>query len=217
MRFQSAALVSFTALLATVQATGLNQYKQRSLVDVCANVNAQLNIGGIVFGTIQICLCISTLPQLLQTHPVLKAAVLRLGAASVTAQMNNLVRITVPNENSPPQLYNFRLQVLLITSNANIRTTVSHSAAPTRARSPAPMASSPPQSSTQLPAFALPPSQSVTEFAESSLPALLRRQNVMLSGVIVNVNMGSALAASWAPPSLTMNVLMLEMIYGAVS
>jgi hypothetical protein len=92
MRFKSLVLV-LSALAASTTASGgsLNQYKQRSLIDTCANVNDEIKILGIVFGRLELCLCASAIPSLLSTNLLLQAAVLSHGKLPVVAAVTELV------------------------------------------------------------------------------------------------------------------------------
>jgi hypothetical protein len=93
MRFFRTMLVAAAATTASVNAKALNQHQQRSLVDVCANVDADLVVLGIVFGKIELCLCVSAIPVLLTTNLVVELAVAAKGAAAVTAALTALVRL----------------------------------------------------------------------------------------------------------------------------
>lgn len=90
MLFLRPILVAFAAT-ASVNANALRQYHQRSLVDICANVDADLKILGIVLGKIDLCLCVSAIPQLLHTNLVLEAGVVLFGESAVTAAVTALV------------------------------------------------------------------------------------------------------------------------------
>lgn len=93
MRFLRSAVISLAAIFAAVEAnTTVKQFKQRSLVDVCANVNADLNILGDLFGRIELCICLSAVSQIITTNPIMKNAALLYGNAAVTAALNNIVR-----------------------------------------------------------------------------------------------------------------------------
>lgn len=91
MRFIRPFLFGLAATSATVNANALRQHQQRALLDICANVDAELKLLGIVFGKIDLCLCVSTIPHLLETNLILKAAVLLLGKNAVTAAVTALV------------------------------------------------------------------------------------------------------------------------------
>lgn len=79
------------AASASVNANALRQYHQRSLVDICANVDADLAILDIVLGKLDLCLCVSAIPKLLSVNLLLKTAVLLFGDAAVTAAVTALV------------------------------------------------------------------------------------------------------------------------------
>ncbi|KIJ47899.1 hypothetical protein M422DRAFT_28695 [Sphaerobolus stellatus SS14] len=91
MRYLHTAVASLGLLLVGVEANSVTQFKQRSLVDVCGNVNADLNIGNILFGRIELCLCASALPNLIQSNAILSAAASLYGQATVTSEVNNML------------------------------------------------------------------------------------------------------------------------------
>src|SRR5882672_2797719 len=91
MRFFRTTLVALAATATTVNAGALRQYKQRSLVDACANVDAHLTLHDQVFGKIHLCLCVSAIPALLTTDHVVKSAVSVAGKAAVVAALKKLV------------------------------------------------------------------------------------------------------------------------------
>jgi hypothetical protein len=93
MRFLRPVIVALAATTASVNANALRQHQQRALLDICANVDAELKLLGLVFGKIELCLCISAIPTLIQTNLIVKAAVLLAGEAAVTAALNALVRL----------------------------------------------------------------------------------------------------------------------------
>ncbi|GJJ14244.1 hypothetical protein Clacol_008508 [Clathrus columnatus] len=77
----------------------LHQFKPRSLVDVCAEVDTTLVISGISFGTINVCLCVSAIPDVLVSgNVILSAAVAKVGAQSVTQSLNNLITTAANNK-----------------------------------------------------------------------------------------------------------------------
>jgi hypothetical protein len=90
MRFLRPVLAALVAS-ASVNANTLHQYHPRSLIDICANVDADLKLLDIVVGRIDLCLCVSAIPQLLSTNLILKAGVLLVGKSAVTAAVTALV------------------------------------------------------------------------------------------------------------------------------
>jgi len=93
MRLFRTLLLGLAAATTSVKANALRQYQQRALLDICANVNADLALLGLVFGKIDLCLCVSALPVFITTNLVAKAAVLLAGDAAVTAALTALVRL----------------------------------------------------------------------------------------------------------------------------
>ncbi|KII84764.1 hypothetical protein PLICRDRAFT_45568 [Plicaturopsis crispa FD-325 SS-3] len=82
------------AALSVLSATGAyaqGHLGRRALLDVCANVDVDLNVLGIVFGKIDVCLCLSAIPTFLETNVVAIAAVDLLGIADVTAALTALI------------------------------------------------------------------------------------------------------------------------------
>jgi len=89
MRFARSIVVALTAVTTSVNA--LRQHKQRALLDVCANVDADLALLAVVFGKIDLCLCVSALPVFITTNLFAKAAVLVNGDAAVIAALTALI------------------------------------------------------------------------------------------------------------------------------
>ncbi|EED80966.1 predicted protein [Postia placenta Mad-698-R] len=64
---------------------------RRNLLDVCAGLDTDLTVLGIVTGHIDTCLCLSLLPDFLQADATAKAAVTLAGVDVVTAQLEALI------------------------------------------------------------------------------------------------------------------------------
>ncbi|KAF8531711.1 hypothetical protein JB92DRAFT_2690761 [Gautieria morchelliformis] len=86
MRFLRPLIFGLTAS-ASISAKSLQQYHQRSLVDVCANVDADL----LTLGKLDLCICVSAIPNLLSTNPLLKIAVNLYGTGVVTNALKALI------------------------------------------------------------------------------------------------------------------------------
>lgn len=65
---------------------------QRDLLDVCAGLDVDLNVANIVVGHLDVCLCISLLPDFVAVDAVAQAAVALVGEAEVLATLEALVR-----------------------------------------------------------------------------------------------------------------------------
>jgi len=89
----------FSAALISVNAKPFHQFKPRASVDVCAEINTSLNILGISYGQLDICLCVSAIPNVLVSGDVvLTNAVAKVGAQSVTKSLNDLVLSAAHNK-----------------------------------------------------------------------------------------------------------------------
>ncbi|KZT02867.1 uncharacterized protein LAESUDRAFT_393558 [Laetiporus sulphureus 93-53] len=64
---------------------------QRDLLDVCASLDVDLEILGIVYGHLDICLCVSLIPDFIEVDVVAQAAVDVLGLAVVEASIQALI------------------------------------------------------------------------------------------------------------------------------
>ncbi|KAL0947917.1 hypothetical protein HGRIS_010550 [Hohenbuehelia grisea] len=74
----------------------LDQLLGRALVDICAEVNAPLSIKlpllpPVVYGNIDACLCLSTLPSFLQANVVTRLAINAVGLSVVTSAVQALI------------------------------------------------------------------------------------------------------------------------------
>jgi hypothetical protein len=91
MRVFRTMFVALAATATSINAKALQQHHQRSLVDVCANVDADLKVLGIVVGHLDLCLCVSAIAGLLTSNPIIKIAVDLFGDVAVTAALTALV------------------------------------------------------------------------------------------------------------------------------
>ncbi|KAI0946558.1 hypothetical protein AcW1_009991 [Taiwanofungus camphoratus] len=64
---------------------------QRDLLDVCAGLDVDLNVANIVVGHLDVCLCISLLPDFVAVDAVAQAAVALVGEAEVLATLEALI------------------------------------------------------------------------------------------------------------------------------
>jgi len=92
MRFYYVAILSF--LLSSVNA--LNGLNARALLDVCAEVDAELMISNaigtpVVFGVVDACICLSVLPLFIEVNAVAQAGVLLFGKTKVIAALTALI------------------------------------------------------------------------------------------------------------------------------
>ncbi|CAL1694226.1 unnamed protein product [Somion occarium] len=96
MRFSFPLLFAFGALVSQVTARALQPAK-RTTSDVCAEVSAGLTIPGllglppITIGILNICLCLSGIPDLLHTNALVIALVDIVGVVQATAQITDMV------------------------------------------------------------------------------------------------------------------------------
>ncbi|THH09074.1 hypothetical protein EW146_g8795 [Bondarzewia mesenterica] len=140
-----------------------HQNDLRALVDVCASIDADLDVpnpfGGnaLVIGKLDLCLCLSAIPQFLTANVLAIAAVAIAGKPVVTAALEALFRsMTLPaNRNAPIP----RMRSLLALAPPAVLL--------------APMVSPPRLPRTLPPASAKPPTPSVMASAATSHPALL--------------------------------------------
>ncbi|KAF8586881.1 hypothetical protein K439DRAFT_1386452 [Ramaria rubella] len=91
MRFLRSLLFALAASSPSISANALRQHQQRSLVDICANVDADFGLLGITYGRLELCICVSGIPALLETNAVLQNAVLVGGQSATTAAVNALI------------------------------------------------------------------------------------------------------------------------------
>ncbi|KAJ3540954.1 hypothetical protein NM688_g6153 [Phlebia brevispora] len=91
--------VAFAALSAAtfVAARAFPELLGRTTSDECANVNAALSVTSILHipievGWIDLCFCLSDVPDLLKTNPVAIEAVILAGANAVTSALEDLVK-----------------------------------------------------------------------------------------------------------------------------
>ncbi|PCH38975.1 hypothetical protein WOLCODRAFT_29297 [Wolfiporia cocos MD-104 SS10] len=64
---------------------------QRDLVDVCAGLDVDFEVLDIIFGHLEVCLCISLIPDFIEADVIVQAAVDVAGVAVVTAQLEALI------------------------------------------------------------------------------------------------------------------------------
>ncbi|OCH90062.1 hypothetical protein OBBRIDRAFT_826179 [Obba rivulosa] len=112
MRFASYPAIAFALLLPLAGLATSSSLTQRALLDVCANVDAELQVDllgiKVVVGLIEVCLCLSVLPTFITTNIIAEAAVGLVGEASVLSALTDLVNdaadhqsCTYPDNSSP--------------------------------------------------------------------------------------------------------------------
>ncbi|EMD32530.1 hypothetical protein CERSUDRAFT_87858 [Gelatoporia subvermispora B] len=95
MRFAKYPAAALALLLPLVSQVASSSLTQRDLVDVCANVDAELQVDvlgiKVDIGLIQVCLCLSVLPTFIETNLIAIAAVDLVGQASVLSALTGMV------------------------------------------------------------------------------------------------------------------------------
>jgi len=98
---------SFAVLLAGVQAMSSSLYQKRAALDVCSNVGCSVSLPNpldgktIKFGDLNVCLCLSGIPGLVKSDPILLAASLIVGSSKVTDYITSQVKKGGQNCNYP--------------------------------------------------------------------------------------------------------------------
>ncbi|THH30635.1 hypothetical protein EUX98_g3549 [Antrodiella citrinella] len=108
MRFTFPALATLAMSLPLVSGRVINGLLGRSAdltVDVCAEVIAVLSVDvlgiAIVFGNLDICLCIDAIVDILDVNVVVQAAVALAGEAAVVAELTALINAAPGHETNP--------------------------------------------------------------------------------------------------------------------
>jgi len=101
MRLFRSTVMALATISSTVSANVLHQHQQRApLADVCANVDANLAILGIVAGRIDLCLCVSALPVFVTTNliAIIAVALPGGGTANVIAALTALINAAADSQ-----------------------------------------------------------------------------------------------------------------------
>jgi len=101
-------ILSGLAAVGLVQAATLTAPQKRTFVDVCAAVDADLKVLGLVIAHIDVCLCIGALPAFIQANANVKSAVSIFGSTLVSEALKALINLnpkhtscTYPDNSTP--------------------------------------------------------------------------------------------------------------------